>query len=136
MTIPRRINDRLLRTLRRNYFWIGYAFFTFYLAYFLNRRNNDVVEHPRIVLLNLFDFRLMIFIIIIISTFILFVALSNTYDRLLRDLMFISQTAIIIFLTIAFLELDTAVGSINIGTASLLFVIFLTISNLMKEPRP
>ena len=46
--------------------------------------------------------------------------------------MFVSQAFITIFLTIGYLEFDLALKDISIGSGALLFIIYLTVSNVLK----
>jgi hypothetical protein len=84
------------------------------------------------MLLKIFDNDIILGLVVVVATFTMLVALSNTYNSTLRNIMFISQSFITIFLTTGYLELDLALQDISIGSGAMLFVIYLTISNVIK----
>lgn len=125
--------DYLIVVFKHNYYWIGFSVFTYYLAFFLHTQKIVLRNAPiRVVLLKIFDSDLVLGLIVVIATYTLLVSLSNTRNLTARSIMFVSQTFITIFLTIGYLELDLALKDISIGSGALLFIIYLTVSNVLK----
>ena len=108
------------------YFYVPFGFFLHTQKIVL--RNAPI----RVVLLKIFDSDLVLGLIVVIATYTLLVSLSNIRNLTARSIMFVSQAFITIFLTIGYLELDLALKDISIGSGALLFIIYLTVSNVLK----
>ena len=127
------IFHHLKAVFKRNYYWVGFSIFTYFLAFFLHSQREVLRNAPiRVVLLKVFDNTTMLTLIVLIATYTLLVSLTNTSNPMLRNIMFVSQSFITIFMTVGYLELDIALGNVSIGAGAMLFIIYLTISNVIK----
>lgn len=130
----KRLFNYLIAVFKHNSYWIGFSFFTYYLTYFLYSqrmafKNTQIEKVP----LEIFDNDFALGLVVVVATYTLIVSLSNTNDRKARGIMFASQTFIIIFLTIGHMEFNLATHDVSIGTGALLFIIYLTISTVLKR---
>lgn len=123
----------LVQVFKHNYYWIGFSIFTYYLAFFLHSQRAILRNAPiRVVLLKVFDNTTMLILIVIIATYTLVISLSDTKNLVLRNIMFVSQSFITIFLTVGYLELDIALHDVSIGAGAMLFIVYLTITNVIR----
>jgi len=123
----------LKKALISNYYWLGLSIFTLFLAFYLSYQSKLLEQlPPRVIIFKVLDGNVATAMIVAIAIYTMIVSISRTRNYLIRTIMYLSQSFILIFTTIGFLEVDIALHNIGIGSIAMLFIIYLTIASILR----